>query len=73
MIRVGRTNGRLRHLRPGRCDGQAARGAFAGRLGRILYEFKTPSESADVVTARAAAFHELKALIDKHRLAAESD
>jgi hypothetical protein len=27
-----------------------------------------PSESADVVSARAAAFHELKALIDKHRI-----
>jgi len=26
-----------------------------------------------VVTARAAAFHELKALIDKHRLDAASD
>jgi hypothetical protein len=33
----------------------------------------SPSESADVVTARAAAFQELKALIDKHRLDAESD
>lgn len=32
-----------------------------------------PSESADVVTARAAAFHELKALIDKHRLDAAGD
>ena len=44
-----------------------------GRLGPILYESQpmpsdSPSESADVVTARAAAFHELKALIDKHRL-----
>ena len=49
-----------------------------GRLGPILYgsqkmPIDSPSESADVVTARAAAFHELKALIDKHRLAAESD
>ena len=49
-----------------------------GRLGPILYGSQTmpidsPSESADVVTARAAAFHELKALIDKHRLAADSD
>jgi hypothetical protein len=44
-----------------------------GRLGPILYgshqvPTDSPSESADVVTARAAAFHELKALIDKHRL-----
>jgi hypothetical protein len=31
------------------------------------------SESADVVTARAAAFHELKALIDKFRLDAAND
>ena len=42
------------------------------RLDPILYgsgnmPTETPSESADVVTARAAAFHELKALIDKHR------
>jgi hypothetical protein len=42
------------------------------RLGPILYgsgnmPTETPSESADVVTARAAAFHDLKALIDKHR------
>ena len=49
-----------------------------GRLGPILYgsqkmPIDSPSESADVVTARAAAFHELKALIDKHRLAADSD
>ena len=46
-----------------------------GRLGPILYGSQKmpidgPSESADVVTARAAAFHELKALIDKHRIAA---
>jgi len=44
-----------------------------GRLGPILYGSQTlpidsPSESVDVVTARAAAFHELKALVDKHRL-----
>ena len=32
-----------------------------------------PSESADVVTSRAAAFHELNALIDKHRLDAAND
>jgi len=49
-----------------------------GRLGPILYgSQKMPvdssSESADVVTARAAAFHELKALIDKHRLDAAKD
>lgn len=49
-----------------------------GRLGPILYgsqnmPIDSHSESADVVTARAAAFHELKALIDKHRLDAESD
>ena len=49
-----------------------------GRLGPILYgsqklPIDSPSESADVVTARAAAFHELKALIDKHRLDAASD
>jgi hypothetical protein len=48
-----------------------------GRLGPILYGSQTmpidsPSECADVVTARAAAFHELKALIDKHRLDAAS-
>ncbi|MFN8031885.1 MAG: hypothetical protein U0Q47_01155 [Mycobacterium sp.] len=46
-----------------------------GRLGPILYgsgnmPTETPSESADVVTARAAAFHDLKALIDKHRIEA---
>lgn len=44
------------------------------RLGPILYSpekmpKETPSESADVVTARATAFHDLKALIDKHRVA----
>lgn len=44
-----------------------------GRLGPILYgsqkvPIDSPSESADTVTARAAAFHELKALIDKQRL-----
>jgi hypothetical protein len=44
-----------------------------GRLGPILYgsqnlPIDSPSESVDVVTARAAAFHELKALVDKHRL-----
>lgn len=49
-----------------------------GRLGPILYgsqkmPIDRPSESADVVTARAAAFHELKALIDKHRLDAAND
>lgn len=49
-----------------------------GRLGPILYGSPTlpsdsPSESADVVTARAAAFHELKALVDKHRLDAAND
>jgi hypothetical protein len=43
------------------------------RLGPILYGAEQmpreiPSESADVVSARAAAFHELKALIDKHRI-----
>ncbi len=42
-------------------------------LGPMLYgsakmPTETPSESADVVTARANAFHELKALIDKHRI-----
>lgn len=49
-----------------------------GRLGPILYESQTmpsdsPSESADVVTARAAAFRELKALVDRTRLDAASD
>ena len=49
-----------------------------GRLGPILYgsqqmPIEGPSESADVVTARATAFHELKALIDKHRLNVASD
>lgn len=49
-----------------------------GRLGPILYgsqqmPIDSPSESADVVTARATAFHELKALIDKHRLNVASD
>ncbi|MCZ4537942.1 hypothetical protein QBL07_000155 (plasmid) [Gordonia rubripertincta] len=44
-----------------------------GRLGPMLYgahktHSETPSEAADVVTARATAFHELKALVDKHRL-----
>jgi hypothetical protein len=44
-----------------------------GRLGPIHYgsqkmPIDSPSESADVVTARAGAFHELRALIDKHRL-----
>ncbi len=48
-----------------------------GRLGPILYgsppmPSDSPSESADVVTARAAAFHELKALVDKYRLDAAS-
>lgn len=43
------------------------------RLGPIVYGSEsrpadTHSESADVVTARAAAFHDLKALIDKHRI-----
>jgi len=43
------------------------------RLGPILYgsgktPTESPSESADVVTARATAFHDLKALIDKHRI-----
>lgn len=42
------------------------------RLSPMIYgaqpiSTETTSESADVVTARAAAFHELKALIDKHR------
>lgn len=46
------------------------------RLGPILYgaeqiPTETSSESADVVTARAAAFHELRALIDRHRIEAE--
>jgi hypothetical protein len=46
------------------------------RLGPILYGERqtpgeTPSESADVVSARAAAFHELKALVDRHRIEAE--
>ena len=49
-----------------------------GRLGPILYESQTmpsdsPSEAADVVTARAAAFRELKALVDRTRLDAASD
>ena len=49
-----------------------------GRLGPIVYgsqklPLDSPSESVDVVTARAAAFHELKALVDKHRLDATSD
>jgi len=49
-----------------------------GRLGPILYEAQTmpsdsPSESADVVTARAAAFRELKALVDRTRLDVASD
>ena len=49
-----------------------------GRLGPILYgsqklPIDSPSESVDVVTARAAAFHELKALVDKHRLDATGD
>lgn len=44
-----------------------------GRLGPMLYgahktSSEAPSEAADVVTARATAFHELKALVDKHRL-----
>ncbi|MEO9330501.1 hypothetical protein [Gordonia aurantiaca] len=42
-----------------------------GRLGTVLYGAPTTaaeesSESADVVRARAAAFHELKALVDQH-------
>lgn len=49
-----------------------------GRLGPILYESQSipadsPSESADVVTARAAAFRELKALVDRTRLDATGD
>jgi len=49
-----------------------------GRLGPILYgsqklPLDSPSESVDVVTARAAAFHELKALVDKHRLDVTGD
>ncbi|GAB86218.1 hypothetical protein RVF83_08645 [Gordonia rubripertincta] len=44
-----------------------------GRLSPMLYgahktPSETPSEAADVVTARATAFHELKALIDRHRI-----
>ncbi|MDH3013849.1 hypothetical protein [Gordonia alkanivorans] len=44
-----------------------------GRLGPMLYgahktSSDTPSEAADVVTARATAFHELKALVDRHRI-----
>ncbi len=43
------------------------------RLSPILYSpgtapTETPSEAADVVTARVSAFHELKALIDTHRI-----
>lgn len=46
---------------------------FRRRLGSVLYgstqaPVDRPSESADVVTARAAAFHELKALIGKYRV-----
>lgn len=50
-----------------------------GRLEPILYESQAmpvdngPSESADVVTARAAAFRELKALVDRTRLDAVGD
>lgn len=48
------------------------------RLGPILYGSgkmppEAPSESADVVTARAAAFHDLKALIDRHRMEATGE
>ncbi|GJO46696.1 hypothetical protein NJB1604_27140 [Mycobacterium marinum] len=48
------------------------------RLGPILYgpgkmPTETPSESADAVTARATAFHDLKALIDKHRMEATGE
>lgn len=48
------------------------------RLGPILYGAEnpataTPSESADVVTTRAAAFHELKALIDRYRIEADGE
>lgn len=51
------------------------RAALRNRLGPILYGSSSvptdaPSESADAVTARAAAFHELKALIDRHRIEA---
>lgn len=51
------------------------RAAMRNRLGPILYGSSSvptdaPSESADAVTARAAAFHELKALIDRHRIGA---
>lgn len=54
------------------------RAALRKRLGPILYgsakmPTDTPSESADVVTARAAAFHELKALIDRYRIEAAGD
>lgn len=46
------------------------------RLAPMLYGAQTlpgepMSDSADVVTARAAAFHELKALIGRHRVEAE--
>lgn len=49
------------------------RAALRKRLGPILYGSSTtaadtPSESADAVTARAAAFHELKALLDRQRV-----
>lgn len=47
------------------------------RLGPMVYGAQTmpaevPSESADVVKARVAAFHELKALIDKYRVDADA-
>ncbi|OBK82276.1 hypothetical protein A5649_09300 [Mycolicibacter heraklionensis] len=48
------------------------------RLGPILYSSgtmptETVSESADVVTARATAFHDLKVLLDKHRIEAAGE
>jgi hypothetical protein len=48
------------------------------RLGPILYgsgtmPTETHSESADVVTARATAFHDIKVLIDQHRIEATGE
>lgn len=57
-----------------RAEMEKRREELRSRLGPMLYgaeitPTESPSESADSVKARVAAFHELKALIDEHRLA----
>lgn len=59
-----------------RVDMAKRRDDLRRRLGPMIYgaepmSTETTSESVDVVTARAAAFQELKALIDKYRIEAD--